>query len=357
MVITDLFKNLVSVLSIIVLIIVSRRVLRILGKAIEGEIAADTILSVVGLKMLIATVMFLPPALFLAVLMVLGRMYRDNEIAALAVAGLGVSRLYRSVMLFMVPLALFSGYLSLYVMPWSEARIEQIFQMDEESANLRGLSAGRFSEYSHGDIVVYVEDISEDRTMRNLFVQSRREDKVGIINAKKGYIDDLPGGRYVILKQGERVEGRPGDQDFTLLKFDEYAVRIEERKTVDIKYDREAVPSNVLWGSSVLRDIAELQRRLAIPIGILVLGILAVPLAQVAPRGGVYGNLITAFLIYVIYGNLLHINHSWVVKGIIPVWLGYSWVYLLGLITAGVLVMKAIGREWLLRVVSGKVAI
>ena len=79
---------------------------------------------------------------------------------------------------------------------------------------------------------------------------------------------------------------------------------------------------SALWGGHDINHISELQRRLAIPISLLLLAFIGVPLAQSAPRAGVYGNIVVGFLIYFSYGNLVRVSQVWVVHGTIPVWLG-----------------------------------
>ena len=74
MIVKDLFMTVLSVLVVIVVIIVSRKFIRILDDAISGQVSNDTLLSIVGLKTIVAAVEFLPDALFMAVLMVMGRM-------------------------------------------------------------------------------------------------------------------------------------------------------------------------------------------------------------------------------------------------------------------------------------------
>lgn len=103
--------------------------------------------------MIVATVEFLPVALFMSVLMVMGRMYRDHEMAAVASAGGGAVTIYRAVFLLVIPLSIIATVLSLYVSPWAESRADKLIQHDEESAELRGIAAGKFTEYSHGDLV------------------------------------------------------------------------------------------------------------------------------------------------------------------------------------------------------------
>jgi lipopolysaccharide export system permease protein len=352
----DLIKTLLAVLTVIVVIIVSRRFIKILDKAIEGQVSNETLLSILGLKMVVASISFLPAALFMAVLMVLGRMYRDQEMSAIASAGGGAGTIYRAVFLLVFPLSVLSAGLSLYVAPWAEAKTEEIMQQDEQSADIRGVAAGKFSEYSQGDLVFYVEKIGDDKKMRKVFVQQRQlNGKLATINSETGRLEELEGGRYMILEHGERILGMPGALDYVIENFVEYAVRIDEKSSV-INASREAVAMDVLWNSEVIRDVAELQRRYSIPLSMIFLSFLAVPLAQSAPRGGVYGNMTIAFLIYFSYGNLIRVSQSWVINETIPVWLGGVGVYwILALVGVGLLI-KLYGWQWVMMKLREKVA-
>jgi lipopolysaccharide export system permease protein len=156
----------------------------------------------------------------------------------------------------------------------------------------------------------------------------------------------MQGGRYLVLSEGERIQGVPGKVDFILEKFDEFAIRIEiESQGISLGMD--ARPSIALWDSSDILDIAELQKRLWIPFSVLVLSALAIPLAQMSPRGGVYGNLLTAFLIYFCYSNLGKISNSWMVNGTIPVWLGSIGLYVLMLLVIALLLARLYGWRWI----------
>ena len=348
MIVQDLLKTLLAVLTVIVVIIVSRQFIRILAEAIEGQVSSETLLTILGLKTIIASVEFLPVALFIAILMVLGRMYRDQEMAAISSAGGGSGTIYRAVFLLVFPLSVLAVGLSLYAAPWAQARIDSFMQKDEESSDLRGIAAGKFSEYSQGDLVFYVEKISADKKMHKVFVQNRQPGNVGIINAEAAQLKDLPDGRYIIFENGERVQGQPGTLNYVIEQFAEYAVRIETKVPVAAKFNRQALPVDILWGSGVAHNTAELQRRFSIPLGALLLSFIAVPLAQIAPRGGIYGNVLVGFLIYFSYGNLIRVSHSWVMNETIPAWLGGSGVNVLLLLIGGFLLARLYGWQWLI---------
>jgi lipopolysaccharide export system permease protein len=356
MITQDVMKTLLAVLAVIVVIIVSRQFIRVLDKVIEGQVSNETLLTILGLKIIVASVSFLPASLFMTVLMVLGRMYRDQEMAAISSAGGGSGTIYRALFLLIFPLSVLTIGLSTYVAPWAEARMEQLMHEDTQSTNLRGIGAGKFSEYySQGDVVVYVEKISADKKMHKVFVQSRQSGSLAIVTAEAGKVQELTDGRYIILDDGERIQGLPGSLNYVIEQFVEYAVRIEE-KTGAIDFDRAAVPVDMLWKSDSIRDIAELQRRFSTPLGMILLSFIAVPLAQISPRGGVYGNMLVGFLIYFSYGNLSRVSQSWVMNETIPAWLGGVGVNLLLLLVGAVLLARLYGWTWTILKVREKVA-
>ena len=355
MIMKDLLNTVVAVLAVLVVIIVSRKFIRVLAQAIEGNIANETVLMLLGLKIVNATATFLPAALFMAVLMVLGRMHREQEIAAIASAGGGLSTIYRSVFLLVLPLSLCAAGLSMYASPWAEAQTRKLTHDDKQNADIRGISAGRFSEYSNGEVIFYTETVDQAGNMLNVFVQNKDGDKLGVVNAKQGRLEDIDGGLYLILRNGERLEGIPGQKDFHIETFDEYAVLIE-RQTSVLVMGREALGTEQLWGSRELQDVAELQSRLDGPAGVILLAFLAVPLSKLSPRGGVYGSVLVAFGIYFAYGNLQRVNHSWVVGQTVPAWLGYFWVDLLLALVGLVMLIRFYSWKWLAQWLTGKVA-
>jgi lipopolysaccharide export system permease protein len=221
-----------------------------------------------------------------------------------------------------------------------------------ETADLRGISAGRFTEYSHGDLIFYTEEIDSHLKMHNIFIQDRQHGEPNTINAEYGSLKELPTGKYVVLENGEGSRGSPGKSNFILETFQEYAVRID-KKTNPINYNADSVSTQSLIQSSKITDKVELQKRLSLPLSVLFLSFLAVPLAKLSPRGGVYGSLIFAFLIYFIYGNISQVTRSWMLHGVIPIELGYVWVYLfLGLLGI-VLLVRLYGWRWIILYLKG----
>lgn len=131
-------------------------------------------------------------------------------------------------------------------------------------------------------------------------------------------------------------------------EFDEYAVRIDDPSPDTSETEREGKDTLALVKSTNPRELAELQKRLAIPFGMLALGLLAVPLSRVPPRAGAWGNILKAFLIYVVYENVQKISQGLVVIQKVPLPVAYGTAYLvLGLLTL-VLLVRLYGWRWFL---------
>jgi lipopolysaccharide export system permease protein len=182
--------------------------------------------------------------------------------------------------------------------------------------------------------------------MHSVFMQHRNKGKLSIINAEHGRFDDLPDGRYIVFEKGERIQGHPGTFNYVVEEFDEYALKIKE-KNLSTFVTSAALDSAMLWKSTVKKEVAELQNRLVIPLGIMLLGFIAVPLSRISPRGGVYGSMLLGFLIYFSYGNLSNVAQSWVIKGSIPVWPGIFWVNLVLFVVGLVFLANWYGFRWL----------
>jgi lipopolysaccharide export system permease protein len=99
----------------------------------------------------------------------------------------------------------------------------------------------------------------------------------------------------------------------------------------------QALSTNELWKSDKPEHKAELDWRISLPVATLIIVMMALPLSQTTPRGGRYSKLALGILLYLIYSNLLGVGMAWISKGVVPYWIGTSWVHVLGAITLYVL--------------------
>lgn len=335
-----------AVASILVAVLLTNRLVRFLAEAASGELPGDVIFQLLGYKALGHLSLVLPASFFLGIVLAFGRLYRDSEMAALAACGVGPRQLYKALFLLAVPLAGLVGWLALEVGPWASRVGEQVQAEAEQRVDVQGVRAGRFMQPERAQGMFYVERLSEDgRRMEGVFVQSGRGEDTVLIVADSGrrQTDPESGDRYLVLEDGYRYQGIPGTAAWRVIRFQRHGILIEESGPVTARVRRAGQPSSALWGSESLSGQAELQWRLSAPLMVLVLTLLAVPLARSAPRDGRYGRLLAAVLIYAGYSNLLTVGQDWIEDGAVPVAVGLWWLHVVVALAALVLLWRQYG--------------
>lgn len=348
----EILKTLLVIVVIMALVLLSNLLVRYLGKAAVGSLNTDILLLVVGLELVKALGLIVPPALFFSILWVLGRMYRDSEMVALAAAGVGYPRLFRSVLIAAVPLALLVGLLVMELLPWARANVAALKAGQADKADISWVKAGRFNEFSRGGLVVYTESLADGGfELNGVFAQDRQQGELGLVTAEHAYqtTDPETGERFVILTDGRRYEGLPGQLDYAIGRFDEYAVRIPTLETLAFRLPISAKSWQSLLASDDPKDYAEFHFRLSVPLALLAFAILAVPLARSPPRSGVYGRLLFAVLLYFTFLNLQRVAERWLEIGAVPGWLGMWWLPLLMLAVAGAIILADSNWFWMRR--------
>jgi len=326
------------------LILVSNRLVRYLGDAAAGEIPGGVVFKLLGLKMVWYLVHVVPFALALGVIIGLGRMYRDNEMTVMAACGVGPVQIYKPLLTLGAVVSVLLGWLSLSAGPAVEGLSLQVRAEAEQQADLTVLGAGRFNAVQNGHLTFYAERLSKDKQqMENLFIvvaDERDEDATRqLLRAKSAYRkrDAASGDDFLVLVDGHRYEGIPGRENYRIMKFREYGVRIDVPGVQKESSKLVAMPTALLVGSADPEKRAELQWRLAMPLSVMVLLFLSVPLCKSSPRQGRYGRLVMAILLFVVYYNLLGAAKVWVEQGDVPAWIGLWWVPLLTVILTLVL--------------------
>ena len=325
-----------AVTAVLTLVLVSNKLVRFLGDAAEGDIPAEVVFRLLGLQMMWYLVLVVPFALALGTVLALGRLYRDNEMVVMSACGFGFMRIYRPLMMLGLLVALVLAWFALQVSPEVQAKSNRLRAAAAEQADLTVFSAGRFNELHKGQVTFYAERLSDDRErMENVFVVFRDKDKQDrpkhVLTARSAYrmMDAGSGDDFLVLVDGHRYEGNPGEGNYRVMQFAKYGVRVELPRTTEVVERHEATPTHELLQTGDPMAIAELQWRVALPLSVLTLLLLAVPLSRSSPRQGRYGRLVTSVLLFIIYYNLLVTAKVWVGREVIPPVIGLWWVPLI----------------------------
>lgn len=343
--------TLLAVTIVLFLIYLSNRFIRFLADAAAGNLPVEVLAVLLALKGVGSLVVLLPLALFLAILITLGRLYKDHEMVVLMASGVGETQILKHIFILAVLSAFAVGALSLYVAPWAHRQGAQIEAQATAAADFTGIGAGRFKEFGDG-LIFYAEQISADKSaMENVFIYTQGDSRINILSAKSAYqkIDEATGERFLVLRDGQRYEAAPGVADVNVMRYQEHGVRLESQDNSTAGSPLSARTTQELMQATDTISKAELQWRFAAPLSALLLALLAVPLSRANPREGRYAKLLAAILLYLVYSNLIAVAQAWYAQGLVPAAIGLWWVHGLLIALMGVLMFKASRHKWRFR--------
>lgn len=340
----EILATSLAVMLVFVLLFVSITLVNILAKAAVGAIPVGIVFVLLGLQTVKVFSLILPLALFVGILLTLGRWYRDNEMTVLAACGVGLFQFLRPVLLLALGFAAVAALFAFYLAPLSVTLIAQARNDNTAHYEVQEVAPGVFNEIKDGGGgFFYVEQVNkDDASLINIFMSKQEAGRYGVLVASNGYqyVDEDTGDKFLVFKNGTRYEGTPGNSDYRILNFESYAVRIEPRLPAAPITGHDAMPAWQLFGLHDRNAQAEWQWRLAKPISLVLLAVLAMVFAYTDARRGRYTGLFVAILIYFLYSNILGVGNILLKQGRVPPVVGLWWVHLLFLALAVYLLQR-----------------
>lgn len=319
-----------GVTGALLMILLTNQFARVLGDVAKGKLPKNAAFDVIGLSAVQYLTVLVPIGLFLAIMMALGRLYRDSELPAMMACRVGPTGLYRPLLFLILPLSVGVAWLSIDIGPRALSAVDRIGAEARREADLASIEPGRFTVFGADSAVVYGERVTKDKAIENVFLQRRMADGgVEVVIAERGeQVDsDVPDTRLLVLYSGRRYEGIPGTTRFRVVEFAEHGIPYQ-LPSIEIEEPRPRVmPLADLMKSNELEHIAELHWRIGIPLSTLILGLIAVPLSRSRPREGRYGRLAIGLLVFIIYLNMLSAAKAWIEQGTVAPEIGLWWVH------------------------------
>lgn len=335
------------VLGFLVVMLLGGRLIRYFGIAAEGGLNVNVLFTLIGYNLPYFLELILPLSFFIGLMLVLGRMYSDHEMAVLN--GGGISRGALSRLLFPVVLLVFivQCWITVVGKPWGVAKATNIWQ---EQSVIELFDMIRPKEFiSSGDYHLYVGEVGKNgEYLQDVIVISMNgkgqiierptktgedgtqsdhtptdlQDKIpekliskkdAIIFAKSAtQVHSTDGSIVLDLHEGRRYEVDTMSKQYSQVGFGRYrisiagkndkptrAMKIEGMATGELfAINKGQIPYTPQEGkpNSVL---AELGYRFSLPWLILIAVMLATPLATVRPRQGHWLKLIPAIFVFV----------------------------------------------------------
>jgi lipopolysaccharide export system permease protein len=339
-----------AVTSVLLIILVSNQLARVLSQAAANDFPRHVVLALIGLTSAGYLTVIVPIGFFLAIVLALGRLYHESEMAAIQACGVGPQGLFRPIGLLGVLVAAMLAWLSFYAVPQASARAQAIRAEALRDAQFGALEPGRFRAFAGGNIVFYAESVDANGILHNVnvFVDRPSEDnKQSVLEVWVASRAEQRGigqpEQTFVLYDGRRYEGIPGSGEFRIMQFAEGGIPVPLGGMVTSASKAEMKLTSELLASRTPEDLAELQWRFSTPLMALILMLIAVPLSRLRPREGRFGRIGLAVLVYFVYYQLLIAARTWVEAGTVPEALGVWWVHVLALI-GGILLLAPMPR-------------
>ena len=369
----------IAVTGVLLIILLANQLARVLSQAAANDFPREVVLVLIALTSAGNLVVVVPIGFFLAIMLVLGRLYHESEMAAIQSCGVGPAGLYRPIAVVGVFVVALLAWLSFWAVPSAAARAEAIRAAALRDAQFGMLEPGRFRTFGGGNVVFYAESVDSNGILHNVSVFVEQQAQQGDLLGPKKPADRQAAERKLadretaerksagvapaagadkaqvegkleiwvatraeqrgagqqeqtfVLYDGVRYEGVPGSGQFRTIRFSEggIPIRLGAPNGRAAKPDLKATAE--LWRSAAPNDLSELHWRIATPLMAAILMLLGVPLARLRPRQGRFGKIGTAVLAFFLYYQLLVAGRTWMEAGAMPTFLGLWWVHALAL--------------------------
>ena len=313
----ELARGFGATLVVILTIVLTNALIRSVGQAASGAVAPQDVVLLLGYVTLGQLPALLALSLFVAVVVALGRMYRDSEMIIWFASGVGIGRFVRPVLRTAWPVLLVVAVLVLVVWPWGNRASLELRERYQQRGDLARVAPGVFQSSRDGSRVLFVErGGAEGGDARNVFILTRNDSGEALISAATGRIERVDGDPVLVLERGERSSEEPASGERLRASFERYQLLAPERaaRAAESRPPR-SVGTLELLANPTARHQGELAWRLGLLLGAANLLLLGIALAASQPRRPSNWNLLFALLAFVVYYNLINLSQAWVAGG------------------------------------------
>lgn len=304
-----------AVFMVLLTIMLTTMMIRIVGYAASGEIDPRDVLVLIGLTVIGYLAVMLVVTLFVSILFVLTRWYRDSEMVVWLASGVSLTRLIKPIGVFATPIIVLIAFFAFVGWPWSNQQSKMIKARFQQRDEISLLAPGQFRESATNHRVFFIEKMSPDQSkVQNVFVTSTENGKVNVVVSHTGHTETKDGDRFVVLEDGRRYDGTPGQPNFKIMEFQRYGVKITSTPVTNVPATN-STPTLDLLRNPTRDNLAEFAWRAGLPLIAINLLVLGIPLSYQNPRRSRTINLVMAVLIYLTYSNLLNVVQSQIEQG------------------------------------------
>ena len=306
-----------ATLVVILTIVITMMLISTLGRAAGGAVAPEDVVLLLGYTALKHLPTMLALSLFIAVVVSLGRMYRDSEMVIWFASGVGLGRFVKPVLRMAWPVLVVVAALLLFVWPWGNQAALELRARYEQRSDLSRVAPGVFQTSRDGSRVFFVDRASHEGVEgHNVFVLAATGTVESITSARSGRLLTEGADRVLQLDIGQRNEVDAASGVRTLSSFSTYRVLAGDQAVRSSQaLQPQTMSTLALLRAPERRHQAELAWRFGLLLAAGVLLLLGIGLAATQPRRASNWNLLFALLAFLVYFNLINLSQAWIAAG------------------------------------------
>lgn len=322
----QLLRPIVAVFLVVLVIVLAFYFSRYLADAVIDRLSIGDVARLASLRVLLFFDVLVPGAVFLGLIVGLGRLQSGYEVTALAAVGVGRRAMIRVVLWIVVTGLLLVGALTYGFRPWAYT---ELYRMEAEMAvqvDLDRVEPGRF-EIGDEEWMIFAERREGD-ALAEVLVHQRLPETRNLLLARRLEQRGLDDGTVALDFIGEvrvyslELDG-PGD---LIHETDRLTVLLDPPPPAGRNRVRRALSVGQLLDAPGALEWGELQWRTVMPMSVVLLGFVGVAVARINPRTGQTSKLVQAGIVVALYFSIIGTLIDRVDAETIATWPGLLWV-------------------------------
>jgi lipopolysaccharide export system permease protein len=318
----ELWRSFVGTLVILLTVVMTMVLIRVLGQATKGSFAPSDVSLILSYAVVGQLPVLLSLALFIAVVTVLSRMWRDSEMVVWQSSGLPQWRFLRPLLRTAWPVVALVALCSLMAKPWAYQQTELLKYRHEKRSDMARVAPGQFQSSADGQRVFFIDSHSEGQERgRNVFMVLGDAQSEAVVTAREGSLTLDGDHRYLVLSQGERSQTNLVTGEKTHARFETARILVGEAPPPpeDVQ-DPRSMSTMDLMPLSRADAQGELAWRWGFIWATVNLVLAGLLLSTGNTRRHSSWNIVAALLVFVVYFNFMGLHQTWVAKGQVALW-------------------------------------
>jgi len=322
----QLIRPVLGVFLIVLVIILASFFSSHLAEAVVERFPLAVVFKLAALKVALYFDVLIPGAVFLGLLIGLGRLQAGYEITALASAGVGRASIIRPVLVVaLIGLLLVAAVTHLF-RPWAYATLYQLESEVAVEVDLERVEPGRF-EIGDDQWMIFAEQRAGE-VLTNVLVHQRLPTYRNILRAERLEQREMADGSIVLDFLGSvrfyRLD-QNGDADL-VNRTNALSVMLDPPAPVERERIRRALSFTRLLNAAGPLEWGEFQWRTVMPLSVVLLAFGALLLGRINPRHGKASKVVLGSVLVAVYFAALGSLSDQVDSGAIAIWPGLFWL-------------------------------